>query len=134
MQKILLLAFCGLTLAGCEQLGIEDPGKVTAAREAEGRAIGGACRHSGRALEDCYNLNKKAAKAAIFTGWRDMDAYMRENSIEIVPVADQATTTKPKAEAAAPADPGTPPAAPEAAAPPPQGAIDPPQPAAGKMV
>lgn len=131
MQKILLLAFCGLTLAGCEQLGIEDPGKVTAAREAEGRAIGGACRHSGRALEDCYNLNKKAAKAAIFTGWRDMDAYMRENSIEIVPVADQATTTKPKAEAA---DPGTPPAAPEAAAPPPQGAIDPRQPTAGKMV
>lgn len=88
-------------------LGIEDPNKAIAAREAEGRAIGGACRHSGRALEDCYNLNKKASKAAIFTGWRDMDAYMRENNIEIVLPADQSPAQPQPAPVAPPAT-GTP--------------------------
>ena len=48
---------------------------------------GGACRHAGRAIEDCYALNKKADKAAVFAGWRDMNDYMRENKIE--PVAPQ---------------------------------------------
>ncbi|MDO8960319.1 MAG: hypothetical protein Q7U85_11355 [Rhodocyclaceae bacterium] len=79
-----LLPLCGLLLAGCEQLGIENPAVVAAAREAEGRAVGSACRHSGRALEDCFILNPRAQKAAIFTGWRDMDAYMRENNLEII--------------------------------------------------
>ncbi|MFN6961410.1 MAG: hypothetical protein ACK4N6_04140 [Rhodocyclaceae bacterium] len=88
---------CGLLLAGCEQLGIPDPAKVEAAREAEGKAIGGACRHSGRALEDCYRLNPKASKAAIYAGWRDMDAYMRENNIEIVP-SSTAPARKPAEE------------------------------------
>ncbi|MCX8016652.1 MAG: hypothetical protein N2690_01925 [Rhodocyclaceae bacterium] len=85
MQKASILLLFPFFLAACEQLGIEDPAKAAAAREAEGRAIGGACRHSGRALEDCYVLNPKAPKAAIYAGWRDMDAYMRENNIEIVP-------------------------------------------------
>lgn len=70
------------TLTGCEQLGIDDPVKVSAAKQAEGRAVGGGCRHSGRALEDCYESNPKISKAMIFEGWRDMDAYMRENKIE----------------------------------------------------
>lgn len=71
-------------LAGCEIPGMEDTEKIAAAREAEGKAIGGACRHSGRALEDCYVMNPKAQKAAIYAGWRDMDAYMRENKIDAV--------------------------------------------------
>jgi hypothetical protein len=99
MHKALSLIFCGIVLAGCEQLGLDEPAKAAAAKEAEGRAIGSACRHSGRSLEDCYALNKKAAKAAIFTGWRDMDAYMRENNIQIIPpgeaTAKPATTDKP---------------------------------------
>lgn len=83
--RILLLApLCGLLLGGCDQLGLETPGQAAAAKEAEGRAIGSACRHSGRALEDCYTLNPKAQKAAIFSGWRDMDAYMRENNLQTV--------------------------------------------------
>lgn len=85
MRNPLIFILCGISLIGCEQLGIETPAQVAAAHEAEGRAIGGACRHSGRALEDCYTLNPKGAKAAIFSGWRDMDAYMRENNIEVVP-------------------------------------------------
>ena len=71
-------------LAGCDMLGIESPEKVAAARDADGRAIGGACRHAARAIEDCYLLNKKADKAAVFAGWRDMNDYMRENKIEPV--------------------------------------------------
>lgn len=72
-------------LAGCDQLGIESPEKLAATRVAEGNAIGGACRHAGRAIEDCYALNKKADKAAVFAGWRDMNDYMRENKIDPVP-------------------------------------------------
>ena len=69
-------------LASCEQLGYESPAAVQAREEAEGKAVGSGCRQTGRALEDCYQNNRKAPKAAIFTGWREMDAYMRENKIE----------------------------------------------------
>ncbi|HEY0856468.1 MAG TPA: hypothetical protein VGE16_05400 [Albitalea sp.] len=84
-------------LAGCDMLGIESPDKVAAARDAEGRAIGGACRHAGRAIEDCYALNRRTDKAAIFAGWRDMNDYMRENKIEEVPptLVAQAAAAKP---------------------------------------
>ena len=71
-------------LSGCEMIGIESPEKVAAAREADGKAIGAACRHAGRAIEDCYALNRKAERAAIFEGWREMNDYMRENKIEAV--------------------------------------------------
>ncbi len=79
-----LIAAVALALAGCDQLGIESPEKIAAARTAEGAAIGGACRHAGRAIEDCYTLNKKADKSAVFAGWRDMNDYMRENKIDAV--------------------------------------------------
>jgi hypothetical protein len=80
-------------LAGCDMLGIESPEKLAAVRDNEGRAVGGACRHAGRAIEDCYTLNRKADKAAVFAGWRDMNDYMRENKIEPVPpvIAPQQT-------------------------------------------
>ena len=96
MSRLSLTAIvCAATLlAGCDmiagQLGIESPEKVAAAREADGKAIGGACRHAGRAIEDCYAMNKKADKASVFAGWRDMNDYMRENKIDVVP--PQATT------------------------------------------
>lgn len=116
----LLVPACGLLLAGCEQLGIEDPAKIEAAREAEGRAVGGACRHSGRALEDCYKLNAKASKAAIYAGWRDMDAYMRENNIAVVPSGGSAAKKAPAPEAV-PAE-----AAPKTGATPSSSATEPP--------
>ena len=68
-------------------LGIESAEKVAAARDADGKAVGGACRHAGRAIEDCYTIYRKADRAAVFAGWRDMNDYMRENKIE--PVAPQ---------------------------------------------
>jgi len=82
MHFRLHLLLIPLALAACEQLGLEDPAKIAANREAEGKAIGGACRQTARPLEECYALSPKAQKAAIFAGWRDMDAYMRENKIE----------------------------------------------------
>jgi hypothetical protein len=82
--RILALLALALPLSGCEWLGIESPQKIAENREADGRAIGGACRHAGRAIEDCYVLNKRADKAAVFAGWRDMNDYMRENNIEVV--------------------------------------------------
>jgi hypothetical protein len=85
-------------LSACEQLGIDDPVKVAAAKEAEGKAIGSACRHALRAIEDCYVLNPKAQKAAIYNGWRDMDEYMRENKIEgVAPVVPRPGSSRPAA-------------------------------------
>jgi hypothetical protein len=86
MRRTLIATVCfaASLLAGCDMLGIESPEKVAAAREADGKAIGGACRHAGRAIEDCYALNKKADRAAVFAGWRDMNDYMRENKIDAV--------------------------------------------------
>jgi hypothetical protein len=83
------LSLAAALLAGCDMLGIESASAIAAQREAEGKAIGGACRHAGRAIEDCYALNRKAEKAAVFAGWREMNDYMRENKIE--PVAPQLT-------------------------------------------
>ena len=81
--KTLLLA-AALLVAGCDMLGIESAQAVAERKEADGKAVGGACRHAGRALEDCYALNRKADKAAVFAGWREMNDYMRENKIEAV--------------------------------------------------
>jgi hypothetical protein len=85
-----------LLMSGCDQLGIEDPAKVAAAKEAEGKAIGGACRNAMRAIEDCYALNPKAQKAAVYDGWREMDEYMRENKLEGTrPVVAHGAASKP---------------------------------------
>lgn len=102
---VLVAALVAPLLVGCEMLGIESPEKVAAAREAEGKAVGGACRHAGRAIEDCYTLNKRVDKAAIFAGWRDMNDYMRENKIEPVPPVLVAQAPGPKPAAEAKADP-----------------------------
>jgi citrate lyase alpha subunit len=71
-------------LAGCQLMGGEPAEAAAARKEAEGKAIGGACRHAGRAIEDCFALNKRADKAALFAGWREMNDYMRDNKIDAV--------------------------------------------------
>ena len=84
MTTRLLITALALLLAGCEIPGMgPDPRMVQ--READAKAIGSACRHGLRSIEDCYTLNEKASKAAIFSGWREMDEYMRENKIDGVP-------------------------------------------------
>ena len=71
-----------LLLSGCDKIPGLGPDPRVAQRDAEAKAIGGACRHALRGLEDCYTLNPKAPKAQVFAGWKDMDAYMRENNIQ----------------------------------------------------
>ena len=70
-----------LLLAGCEIPGMGPDPKI-AARLADGKAIGSACRHALRGIEDCYALNEKALKTAVFEGWKEMDQYMRDNKLE----------------------------------------------------
>jgi hypothetical protein len=96
-----------ISLSGCDfiqqQLGIEDLNAKAARADAEGKAVGGACRQSGRAIEDCYSIYAWLPKAAIYEGWRDMDAYMRDNKLETVepqlppPSAPGAAKKKPAA-------------------------------------
>ncbi len=80
-----LLLATPLLLAGCDQLGLESATAVAARKEAESKAIGAGCRHAARSVEQCYSLNKRADKAAVFAGWKDMNDYMRENKIDAIP-------------------------------------------------
>lgn len=94
------------TLVGCDALGIETATQVNAKREAEARAIGSACRHALRGIEDCFASNAKAGKAAVFEGWKEMDQYMRDNQLVGLPAGGEAA--KPDSEATvAPAGEGT---------------------------
>jgi hypothetical protein len=98
------LLLSALLLTGCDQLGIETPAVANARKDADSKAIGGACSHAGRAIEDCYTLNKKADKAAMYAGWREMSEYMRENKLQpVVPVIPPEPPKPPKA-APKPAD------------------------------
>ncbi|WKB55148.1 hypothetical protein N7L95_12585 [Eleftheria terrae] len=103
--RLALAGLCLAMLGGCDMLGIETGAQSAARKEAEGRAIGAACRHAGRAIEDCYALNAKADKAAIFAGWREMNDYMGENKIEEVKpvVAPSQPVAPPPPKASAPA-------------------------------
>jgi hypothetical protein len=114
--RFTLFALTALLMAGCEIPGVYPDPKMLQ-READAKAIGGACRHALRGIEDCYTLNPKAAKAAVFAGWKDMDAYMRENKIEGVasvvkpvlpegspPPAEEAVATSKDKAAADPKD------------------------------
>lgn len=97
LSSTLLLAACDIPFLGDEEA------KIEAKRQAEGMAIGSGCRYSSRAIEECYGMNPKTSKAAILNGWRDMDAYMRENNIVVASPeaadAAKAPEAKPKAEA-----------------------------------
>jgi len=87
-MRYLPFLFPLLLLSGCEQvnslLGLEEEAKKEAQMEADGRAVGGGCRQSGRAIEDCYAIYSWLPKSAVYAGWRDMDTYMRENKIETI--------------------------------------------------
>ena len=96
MRRISLALFClaPLWLAACDQLGIESVAATAARREAEGKAIGAGCRHSARPVEQCYSQNKRAEKAAVFAGWKEMNEYMTENKIEAVPPPPEPVSTE----------------------------------------
>ena len=84
LRRLALAAAMPVLLSACDIPGLgPDPRAVQ--REAEAKAVGGACRHALRGLEDCFTLNPNAPKAAVFAGWKEMDAYMRENKLEGTP-------------------------------------------------
>jgi hypothetical protein len=70
-----------LAFAGCDQIAQLDGSK---AREADGVAVGSACRQAGRAIEDCFTMNPDAPKASVFAGWKEMNDYMVANKLETV--------------------------------------------------
>lgn len=82
--KTAFVITAAVLLGGCDMLGIQGGAAKLAAQESEGKAIGGACRHAGRAIEDCYAYNPTASKAAVFAGWKAMNDYMAENKLEVV--------------------------------------------------
>jgi hypothetical protein len=110
ITRLSLIILAAVVLGGCDQvnqkLGLEDPAKKEAALQAEGKAVGSACRQSGRAIEDCYSIYSWLPKAPIYDGWKEMDAYMRENQLETVapqlppPESPAAAKKRKKAEAA----------------------------------
>ena len=91
--SLALLIAAPLWLAGCDALGLEPASAVAARKDAEGRAVGAACRHAARAIEQCYAMNKRADKGAVFAGWREMNDYMRENNIAAVPVPAESASS-----------------------------------------
>ena len=98
-MKVLRLVLLLLPLlAACDQLkeraGFHDPAKL----EAEGKAIGAACRNAGQGLEDCYRLNPETGKAAIFAGWKDMNEYMSQNKMDVIPPPPPPPPKAPKAD------------------------------------
>jgi hypothetical protein len=86
--RLTVLLLSAFVLAGCDmvqhRLGLQDPAKLEAIADGEGRAVGAGCRQSGRAIEDCYALYDRLPKASIFAGWRDMNDYMIANQLETV--------------------------------------------------
>ncbi len=89
--KALFSIFCLIGLSACdsmlefgEHLGFEPAEQKTERQFSEGKAVGNACRHAGRAIEDCYSIYNWLPKAGIFEGWLAMDQYMREHSLQPV--------------------------------------------------
>jgi len=81
MNLRLLTPALALLLVACDIPGL-GPDPRIAQREADGKAIGAACRHAIRGIEECYRQNEKALKTSVFEGWKEMDQYMRDNKIE----------------------------------------------------
>jgi hypothetical protein len=77
MLRPTLIAFALLALSGCD-LFASMRGKPTSV---DSNAIGAACRHVGRSLEECYSLNPEASKAEVFAGWKEMHDYMDEKKL-----------------------------------------------------
>ena len=103
LRRLLLITSLALPLAGCDLFGGESAEALAVRKEAEGKAVGGACRHAGRAIEDCFALNKRADKAAVFAGWREMNDYMRDNKVEAVAPQAAPAPAETTAKADAPA-------------------------------
>lgn len=83
--KSISILFGSLLLSACgDQVAAVLEGQEARAERyhEEGKAVGNACRHAGRAIEDCYTIYNWLPRSGIFEGWREMDKYMRKYSLE----------------------------------------------------
>lgn len=67
-------------LAGCNWFN-----NVTGLAKESNKAIGAACRQTGRSLEECYLRNPEADKAQVYAGWREMHEYMVKQKLDTMP-------------------------------------------------
>ena len=78
MRPVRLILLLLPLLAACDQLkeraGFVDPAKL----EAESKAIGAACRQSGRGLQACFQDNSEALKGPMFDGWKELPAVRND--------------------------------------------------------
>ncbi|NHQ86406.1 hypothetical protein HA050_09795 [Iodobacter sp. HSC-16F04] len=94
MRRLIIMLFGLMTLTGCDKVM-----EVVNKQQANGKAIGAACRHSGRALEDCYRRNIRIPKADIFAGWKEMNEYMQQKKIDVIaPPEDEPAPAEKKVE------------------------------------
>ena len=100
--KMLAVVSTASLLSSCDVSQL--PGLDGRLSQQDSKAIGAACRHSGRALEDCFALNPKAPQAGVFEGWKDMNDYMLANQIEEVKPELQALAPKAEKPAVAAAE------------------------------
>lgn len=91
--KILMVAGAATMLSSCDLSQI--PGLDGKLSLEDSKAIGAACRHSGRALEDCFTMNPNTHQAGVFDGWRDMNDYMVANRLDVVKPEIQTSAFKP---------------------------------------
>jgi hypothetical protein len=80
--KLLMIGGLSAMLCSCDLSQI--PGLDGKLSTEDSKAIGAACRHAGRALEDCFVLNPTGHQSGIFDGWKEMNDYMLSNQIEVV--------------------------------------------------
>lgn len=110
--KILMVAGAATMLSSCDLSQI--PGLTGKLSMEDSKAVGAACRHSGRALEDCFTLNPNTHQSGVFEGWRDMNDYMLANEIEVVKpeirnsaFKQEKTSLEPAGMHAVPVEPGS---------------------------
>jgi hypothetical protein len=104
MRLLHLAPLCAaLLLGGCDQLGIESASRRGGAQGSRRQGHRRRLPACDRSVEDCYANNKRAEKAAVFAGWKEMNDYMRENNIAAVPAGrDTAVAAWQGTEAEAP--------------------------------
>lgn len=79
LRLIGLALLLAVPLSGCDQVS-----DVLNKDKSNGKAVGASCRHSGRALEDCYQRNPKVQKSYIYAGWKEMNEYMQTKKLDVV--------------------------------------------------
>ncbi|MBM2884279.1 hypothetical protein [Chromobacterium amazonense] len=97
-MRILLLLTTMLALGGCNWVN-----SVTGLTRDSDKAVGAACRQTGRSLEECYIRNPEADKASIYAGWREMNEYMAKNKLETMAPPPEKPVAASGAMAGAPA-------------------------------